>query len=129
MGIGRTKWCVEQVLIIDGMTYVQQYKAYNKTFGQFAIDLLNRILAAGKKASRIDVVLDDYHNVSSENEGHDRRSSGNQLLFKTIASPAVIKQRPLFYSCNNNKNALISFVVSEWKKEKYRSLIENKCVY
>ena len=80
--------------------------------------MLSRILAAGKKASRIDVVLDDYRNVSIKNEEHDRRSSGNQLLFKTIVSSAVIKQWPLFYSCNNNKNALIAFVVLEWKKEK-----------
>ena len=40
----------EQVLIIDGMSYVQQSKVYNKTFGHFAMDLLSRILAAGKKS-------------------------------------------------------------------------------
>ena len=118
----------EQVFIIDGMSYVQQSKVYNKTFGHFAMDLLSRILAAGKKASRIDVVFDVSRNVSIKNVERDRRSSGNQLLFKTIVSSDVIKQWPLFLSCNENKNALIAFV-SEWKKEKYRSLIESKCVY
>ena len=49
----------EQVSIIDGMTYVQQSKVYNKIFGRFAMDLLSRILAAGKKASRIYVAFND----------------------------------------------------------------------
>ena len=39
----------EQVLIIDAMTYVHQSKVYNKIIGQFAMDFLSRILAAGKK--------------------------------------------------------------------------------
>ena len=86
----------EQVLIIDGMTYVQQSKVYNKTSGQFAMDLLSKILAAGKRASCIDVVFVDYRNISIKNVERDRRSSGNQLLFKTIVSTAVIKQWPLF---------------------------------
>ena len=37
----------DQVLMIDGMNYVQQSKVYNKTFSQFAMDLL-RILAPEK---------------------------------------------------------------------------------
>ena len=45
-----------------------------------------------------------------------------------MVSSAAIKQWP-FLSCNDNKNALIVLVVSEWKKEKYRPLIEGKCVY
>ena len=57
-----------------------------------------------KEASLIiDVVFDDYHNVSIKNVEHDRRSSGNQLLIKTIVSSAVIKQWPLFLSCNDDK--------------------------
>ena len=62
------------------------------------------------------------------NVERDRPSSSNQLLFRTIVSSAAIKQWP-FFSCNDNKNALIVFVVSEWQKEKYRSLIDDKCVY
>ena len=119
----------EQVLIIDGMTYVQQSKVYNTTFDQFAMDLSRRILAAGKKASCVDVVFDDYRNVSIRNAERDRRSSRNQLLFKTtIVSSVVIKQCRLFLSCNVNINALITFVVSELKTEKYLTLIRSKCV-
>ena len=114
----------EQVLLVDGMTYIQQSKFYNKAFGQFAIVLMKRILAAGKKASHVDVVFDDYHNASIKNVERDGRSSSNQLLFKTIVSLAVIKQWLLFLSCNENTNALITFVVLKWKTEMYRSFIE-----
>ena len=71
----------------------------------------------------------DYRYVSIKNVERDRRSSGNQLLFKTIVSSAVIKQWPLFLSCNYNKDASIAFAVSEWKKEEYLLFIEEKCVY
>ena len=71
----------------------------------------------------------DYRYVSIKNVERDRRSSGNQLLFKTIVSSAVIKQWPLFLSCNYNKDASIAFAVSQWKKEEYLLFIEEKCVY
>ena len=79
----------QQVLIIDDMTYS---KVYNKTLYQFAMYLLSKTLAAGKKANCTAVVFDNYRNASIKNVERDRRSSGNQLLFKTIVSSAVIKQ-------------------------------------
>ena len=110
------------------MTYVQQPKVSKKTFCQFATYFLSKTLAAGKNTNCTAVAFDDYRNVSIKNAERDRRWSGNQLLFKTIISSAVIKKWPLFLSCIDN-NALTAFVVSEWKKEKYRLLIEDKCVY
>ena len=70
--------------------YVQQSKVYNKIFYQFAIDLLSRKLADIEKASRINVVFDDYRNISIKNVERDRRSSGDQFLFNIIVSSAVI---------------------------------------
>ena len=83
----------QQVLIIDDMTYS---KVYNKTLYQFAMYLLSKTLAAVKKANCTAVVFDNYRNASIKNVERDRRSSGNQLLFKTIVSRAVIKQWLLF---------------------------------
>ena len=83
----------QQVLIIDDMTYS---KVYNKTLYQFAMYLLSKTLAAGKKANCTAVVFDNYRNASIKNVERDRQSSGNQLLFKTIVSSDVIKQKPLF---------------------------------
>ena len=51
-------------LIVDGMAFVQKGQVSNKTFGQLAMDLLERILKAGIKANRIDVVFDECRNKS-----------------------------------------------------------------
>ena len=91
--------------------------------------LLSKSVAAGKKVNCTAVVFDNCRNASIKNLERHRRSSGNQLLFKTVVSSAVIKQWPLFLSCNYNKDALRVFAVSEWKKEEYRLFIEDKCVY
>ena len=47
-------------LIVNGMVS-------NKIYGQLAMDLLERILKAGIKASRIDVIFDEYRNKSIKN--------------------------------------------------------------
>ena len=71
----------EYAMIFDGMAYVQQSQVSNKTFGQLAMDLLSRILSAGARAARIDVVFDEYRDLSIKNVERNRRSRG-QLLFK-----------------------------------------------
>ena len=65
--------------------------------------MFRRILAAEKKARSIDVVFDDNRDAPIKNVERGRRSSSNQLLFKDIVSSAVIKQWPLFLSCNEIK--------------------------
>ena len=84
------------------------------------MDLFSRILAAGKKAVCIDVVFDDFRNVSIQNLERDRGSSGNQLVFKAVVSSAVIKQWSVFLYCNDNKDVWIAFVILGWKKERHR---------
>lgn len=44
-------------LVVDGMAYVQQAQVNIKTFGEFVVNLLERILLVGKAASRVDVVF------------------------------------------------------------------------
>ena len=63
----------EYAMIIDGMMYVQQAQVSNKTFGQLARDLLNRILVSGMKAAQTDVVFDKYRNLSIKNTERNRR--------------------------------------------------------
>ena len=43
--------------IFDGMAYVQQSRVSKTTFGEFAQNLLTRILSIGKNADRIGVVF------------------------------------------------------------------------
>ena len=116
-------------LIVDGMAYVQQSKVDNKTFGDFAKDLLTRILVVGKKSSRIDVVFDEYRELSIKNVERSRRSSGSHLLFQSIVSTSKIKQWGMFLSSNDNKNALVKFIASEWKEPENLAVIGSKSLF
>ena len=109
-------------LIVDGMAFVQQIKVVNITYSEFAMKLLERVLFTGKLASRIDVVFDEYRDVFIKNIERHRRSRG-QLSFKQIVGSAEIKQFGLFLSSNENKNALIQFIVDQWKQDRCNSRI------
>ena len=73
------------------------------TFSILAMDLLNRILLFGMRAGRIDVIFDEYRNLSMKNIERNRMSRG-QLLFKKIVATTAIKYWWSFLSCNENKN-------------------------
>ena len=108
------------------MAFVQQAQVSNKTFGQLAMDLPERILKAGMKARRI--VFDKYRNKSIKNIERSRRSRG-KLGFKRIVASAEIKQWGSFLSSNENKSSLVTFIVSEWERREYRSKILRKDLF
>ena len=58
-----------------------------------------------------------------------KRSKGSHILFKSIVSSSEIKQWKIFLSSNKNKNALVRFIVAEWKKENYRLSIGSKSIF
>ena len=95
------------------MAYVQQSNVVNQTFGNFANDLLQRILVVGARSSRIDVVFDDYRELSIKNVERSRRPKGSHILFISIVSSSEIKQWAMFLSSNENKNALVGFIVAD----------------
>ena len=111
------------MLIVDGMAYVQQTKVADKTFGHFALDLLQRILVIGVWATRIDVIFDDYHHSSIKNIERSRWSARN-LLFQSIVSSTASKQWGLFCQVAKTK-----FICNEWRKEEYRNKIRQKDLY
>ena len=78
-------------MIFNGMAYVLQSQVTHKTFGQLSMDLLSKVLANGVRASRIDVVFGVYRDLSIKNVERNRRSKG-QLLFKKIVASSEIKQ-------------------------------------
>ena len=119
----------QHALTVDGMAYVQQSKVVNLTFGDFANNLLQRILVVGARFSRIDVVFDDYRELSIKNVERSRRSKGSYFLFKSIVSSSEIKQWAMFLSSNENKNALVRFIVGVCKKENYRLTIGSKSIF
>ena len=119
----------QQALTVDGMAYVQQSKNVYQTFGDFANDLFQRILVVRTRSSRIDVVLDDYRELSIKNAERSRRSKGSHILFKSIVSSSEIKKWTMFLSFSENKKALVRFIVAEWKKENYRLIIGSISIF
>ena len=117
------------MLIVDEMAYVQQLKVVNQKLGDFANDLLQRILVVGARSSCIDTVFDDYRELSIKNVERCRRSIRCHNLFKLIGSSSEIKQCAIFLSSDENKNALVRFIVAEWKKENYRLTIGSKSIF
>ena len=110
------------------MAYVQQSKVVNQTFGDFANDLLQRILVVGVRSSCIDSVFDDYRELSIKNVERSRQSNRSHNLFKSIGSSSEIKQWAMFLSSDENKNALVRFIVAE-QKENYRLTIGSKSIF
>ena len=53
-------------LIVDRMTFVQQAQVSNKTFGRLAMDLLERILKAGIKSSKMMLYLTNIETSQSK---------------------------------------------------------------
>ena len=109
----------DYAMIFDEMAYVLQSQVTHKTFGQLSMDLLSKVLKTGVRASRIDVVFDVYCDLSIKNVERNRRSKC-KLLFKKIVASSEITQWGSFLSCNENKNFLVEFIVSQWQKPKYR---------
>ena len=50
-------------------------------------------------------------------------------MFKKIIATAEIKQWGSFLSSNENKNALVEFIVTQWKKPEFRAKIGQKPFY
>ena len=50
-------------------------------------------------------------------------------MFKSIVFSFEIKQWTMFLSSSENKNALVKFIVAEWKKEYYRLTIGSKSIF
>ena len=57
------------------------------------------------------------------------RISRGELVFKRIVASAEIKQWESFLSSNENKNSLVTFIISEWKKREYRPKILHKDLF
>ena len=102
----------QHAFIVVGMAYFQQSNVVNQTSGNFANDLLQRILLVGARSSRIDVVFDDYRELSIKNVERSRRPKGSHI---SIVSLSEIKQWAMFLSSNENKNALVGFIVADGK--------------
>ena len=112
--------------VIDGMALVQRLKGDQKTFAAVAEALLGRVLNEGGTSDRIDVVFDDYREESIKNAERINRGEGSGSEYRNIQADHKVKQWRRFLCSSKNKQALIVFVTSEWKKDKYKEKLLGK---
>ena len=81
------------------------------------------------RCNRIDVVFDTYKELSIKNSERLLRGeeSGHQLC--NITSTQIVRQWRNFLTRVTNKTSLITFIVSEWRKEACREKLEEKVLY
>ena len=115
--------------IIDGMSIVQRMKGDHKTFAELADTILKMILNEHPQSSRVDVVFDVYREVSIKNAERKKRNTVPGTQFKNICAGHIIQQWRRFLGEDANKTALISFLVSEWQEEVYRTKLQSKILY
>ena len=115
--------------VIDGMSLVRRVKGDQLTFGDVAIIVLSMAMKEGVRCNRIDVVFDTYKELSIKNSERLLRGeeSGHQLC--NITSTQIVRQWRNFLTRVTNKTSLITFIVSEWRKEACRDKLEEKVLY
>ena len=115
--------------VVDGMNLVQRIKGDQATFGDVAATVFSMALNEGRQSNRIDVVFDTYQENSIKNSERSLRGreTGHQL--QSITSTQIVRQWRTFLSRISNKTNLITFIVSEWKKELYREKLHGEVLY
>ena len=111
--------------IIDGMNLVQRVKGDQATFGDIASAILMTAIREGSQSKRIDVVFDTYQENSIKNSELSVRGEETRHQLQSITSAQIVRQWRTFLSRIVNKNALITFLVNEWKKALYREKLQN----
>ena len=67
--------------------------------------------------------------VSIKNAERKKRNTVPGTQFKNICAGHIIQQWRRFLGEDTNKTALISFLVSEWQEEVYRTKLQSKILY
>lgn len=119
----------QSACIIDGMAMVQKLKGDHKTFAEVADTLLTMVLREGATSTRIDVVFDVYRNISIKNIEREKRGDEMGNEFRSIRPDHKVVQWKKFLSNTDNKQQLITFIVTEWRKEPCRKRLPGKTLY
>ena len=105
--------------IVDGMALVNKIPVDKKTFGEICDAAFTTVLSEGYTCRRIDVVFDVYRDTSIKNAERSCRGDGDSIAYKHISIGAKVVQWRKCLRLSSNKTMLISFLVEQWKTEKY----------
>ena len=113
--------------IVDGNAVLQAMVSLPSTFGELTELVLDQL----PRAQRIDFVTDSYHPCSIKDLERSRRGSSKAHLVKGPSTKVSLDWKR--FLCNEkNKRRLCSFLLEEWKKDKYinalRTYTERVCL-
>lgn len=107
-------------LILDAMAIIQATKNTAENFGDYAKNIFDQLIALSSfyEAKRIDFVADRYFTQSIKGSERAKRgnSTGAQLITIYNDHQRCPKQWKKVLSSGENKESLISYLVSAWKK-------------
>ena len=90
--------------------------------------LLAMALRERGSSPRIDVVFDNYREISIKNLEREKRGAEMGATYRSIRPDYRVQWRQ-FLSNTENKQRLIHFIVNEWRKECYRAKPAGKKLY
>ena len=100
------------------MAIVRKVNDNKKTLRAILNAVLAIALAEAEGSVRIDIVFDVYKDVSIKNaERQSRSNSVEAIVYKTLFLSQVVQQWDSSKACPVNKDNLIRFIASEWRKE------------
>lgn len=115
--------------IVDGMHLVEKIRGDQTTFGEIARSVFHMALREGSNSQRIDVVFDTYREMSIKSMERSSRGEERRHQLQSISATQLVRQWRSSLSLIQNKNSLISFLVSEWRKEKYTKSLSGKVLF
>ena len=112
------------VCIVDAMFFIRTLSDLPVTYGALAKLILDKLLNMGKL---VDLVCDRYVTPSIKDLEHIKRNSQTSINFSISGSQQ--KWPSDFHSALNSgqfKTALFRFLLAEWSKPKYASIIKHR---
>ena len=115
--------------IVADIHLVLQVRREQNTFGEIAITILSMALNDGLASQRIDIVFDNYRDISIKSTERKRRESNSSPKLKDITPAQIVRQWKSFLSNTENKANLIAFLVREWQKPEFTICLKNKLLH
>jgi len=119
----------QSALVVDGMAAIHRLPLTLSTFGEAADTLLRMILRDAGDSNRVDVIFDDYRDISIKGCERERRSTQMSTQYSNLQAGHKVQQWKKFLSSSTNKAQFLQFVFNEWQLDTYRQRLVDKQLF
>ena len=114
--------------IFDGMAVLHKLKIpTGVTFDVVSDKFFNAVTSNSSK--RIDVVFDVYQDKSIKNVERSKRSSNEGVKYRNILPSFKVKSWNKVLSISSNKTEIVKFLVAQWRKDEFRSKLDDRSLF